>query len=85
MHFAAIGWADRDGHAAFQPNELACVLVDRNGAIPSKQSVSGAVRRAKVLDLVAAESNATCLVLPQAAFRKEKGAPKPCRPHPDRR
>ncbi|WP_409472134.1 hypothetical protein [Streptomyces sp. HC307] len=85
VHFAAIGWADRHGHASFQAGELAAVLADEDGKPLSKQSATGAVNRAKRLDLVSSQSTAACLVLTRRLFQKEKGAPVPCRAHKDRR
>lgn len=85
VHFAAIGWADRHGHASFQTGQLAATLASEDAKPLSKQSVNGAVQRAKKLDLVAPSSKAACLVLPRHIFQKEKGAPVACRAHPDRR
>ena len=85
VQYAAIGWADRHGHARFQAGELAAILADKHGKPLSKQSTTGAVSRAKALDLVSPQSSAACLVLPRYLFQKEKGAPVPCRAHKDRR
>ncbi|MFC5805888.1 hypothetical protein [Streptomyces formicae] len=85
VQYAAIGWADRHGHASFQAGELAALLAGSDGKALSKQSTTGAVSRAKGLDLVSPQSSAACLVLPRYLFQKEKGAPIPCRAHKDRR
>lgn len=55
VHFAAIGWADRQGHAGFAPGRLATLL--GKGSKPlSDQSTRNAVARAKELDLVSTRS-----------------------------
>ncbi|MFF8587353.1 hypothetical protein [Streptomyces althioticus] len=51
VHFAAIGWADRHGHAGFAPGRLAALL-GKEGKPLSEQSTRNAVARAKELDLV---------------------------------
>jgi hypothetical protein len=89
VHFAAIGWADRQGHAAFEPGRLAVLLgkegkEGKEGKPLSDQSTRNAVARAKELDLVSSRSGAACLVLPSHLFQKGKGAPVPCRLHQDR-
>lgn len=76
VHFAAIGWADRQGHAGFEPGRLA-TLLGKNGKPLSDQSTRNAVARAKELDLVSPRSGAACLVLPPHLFQKGKGAPVP--------
>ncbi|MDH6701426.1 hypothetical protein [Streptomyces sp. MAA16] len=83
VHFAAIGWADRQGHAAFEPGRLA-KLLGKNGNRLSDQSTRNAIGRAKDLHLVSPRSGAACLVLPPHLFQKAKGAPVPCRVHQDR-
>ncbi|MGW3731350.1 hypothetical protein [Streptomyces sp. NPDC000851] len=81
--FAALGWADRQGHAAFDPGRLAALL-GKDGKPLSDQSTNNAISRAKKCDLVSPRSGAACLVLPSYLFQKGKGAPKPCRIHQDR-
>ncbi|MFF9174303.1 hypothetical protein [Streptomyces sp. NPDC014793] len=83
VHFAAIGWADRQGHAAFAPGKLAALL-GKEGKPLSDQSTTNAVNRAKRLGLVSPRSGAACLVLPAHLFQKGWGAPVPCRVHQDR-
>lgn len=83
VHFAALGWADRQGHASFGPGRLASLL-SKDGNPLSDQSTNNAIARAKKLDLVSPRSGAACLVLPPHLFQKGKGAPVPCRLHPDR-
>ncbi|MEV7476535.1 hypothetical protein [Streptomyces halstedii] len=83
VHFAAIGWADRHGHAAFEPGRLAALL-GKDGKRLSDQSARNAVARAKDLHLISPRSGAACLVLPPHLFQKAKGAPVPCRLHQDR-
>lgn len=82
VHFAAIGWADRHGHAAFAPGKLA-TLLGKDGKPLSDQSTNDAIARAKRLDLVSPRSGAACLVLGSHLFQKGKGAPVPCRVHQD--
>ncbi|MET8327675.1 hypothetical protein [Streptomyces sp. NPDC005181] len=83
LHFAALGWADRHGHAAFGPGKLAALL-GKDGKPLSVQSTNNAIARAKQLELVSPSSGAACLVLPTYLFQKGKGAPVPCRLHSDR-
>ncbi|MEU1126559.1 hypothetical protein ABZ371_24080 [Streptomyces sp. NPDC005899] len=83
VHFAAIGWADRQGHAASEPGRLAALL-GKDGKRLSDQSTRNAVVRAKDLHLISPRSGAACLVLPAHLFQKAKGAPVPCRVHQDR-
>ncbi|MER6525216.1 hypothetical protein [Streptomyces sp. NPDC001508] len=83
VYFAALGWADRDGHASFGPGKLAALLGESGKAL-SKQSANAAVKRAKDLDLISPRSGVPCLVLPGHLFQKRSGAPAPCRIHTDR-
>ena len=83
VHFAALGWADRQGHAAFGPGKLAALL-GKEGKPLSDQSTTNAVNRAKRWGLVSPRSGAACLVLPSHLFQKGKGAPVPCRVRQDR-
>ncbi|MEU6758582.1 hypothetical protein [Streptomyces sp. NPDC046685] len=83
IHFAALGWADRQGHASFGPGKLAALL-GKEGKPLSDQSTNNALARAKDLDLVSPRSGAACLVLLYHLFQKRKGAPVPCRLHLDR-
>lgn len=83
VHFAAIGWADRHGHAGFTPAGWLHSL-GKEGKPLSDQSTRSAVARAKELDLVSPRSGAACLMLPPHLFQKGKGAPVPCRLHQDR-
>ncbi|WP_338899056.1 hypothetical protein WBG99_28560 [Streptomyces sp. TG1A-60] len=46
VHFAAIGWADRQGHAGFEPGRPAALL-GKSGKPLSDQSTRNAVARAK--------------------------------------
>jgi hypothetical protein len=83
VHFAALGWADRQGHASFGPGGLAAVL-GTDGTPLSHQSTTNAVARAKKLTLVSPQSRAGCLVLAAHLFQKRKGAPVKCNVHLDR-
>lgn len=51
VHFAAIGWADRQAHAGIQPGRLAALLGKDRKSL-SDQSTRNAVARAKELDVV---------------------------------
>lgn len=55
VHFAALGWADRQGHAAFDPGKLAALL-GKEGKPLSDQGATNAVNRAKRLGLVSPRS-----------------------------
>ncbi|MFJ6781118.1 hypothetical protein [Streptomyces yangpuensis] len=83
IHFAALGWADRHGHASFGPGKLAALLGKEDKPL-SDQSTNKALARARELELVSPRSGAACLALPSHAFQKRKGAPVPCRLHLDR-
>ncbi|MFE9803155.1 hypothetical protein ACFYP6_30560 [Streptomyces goshikiensis] len=83
VHFAALGWADCQGHASFGPGKLAALLGKEDQPL-SDQSATNAVIRAKRLDLVSPRSGAACLVVSPHLFQKRKGAPVPCRIHQDR-
>ncbi|MDX3766081.1 MULTISPECIES: hypothetical protein [unclassified Streptomyces] len=73
VEFAAMGWANVLGHAEFPSGELNKILVTENGEVPSNGAVNNHVRRAKGWDLVEAESNRRCLVLPVHRFQKGIG------------
>ncbi|MFE0644239.1 hypothetical protein ACFW2Y_21900 [Streptomyces sp. NPDC058877] len=62
VRFAAVGWADRQGHAVFQPGRLAA-LMGKDGRSSSVRSTRNAVARAKQPDLVSPRSGAACPVL----------------------
>ncbi|MFD7137344.1 hypothetical protein [Streptomyces sp. NPDC059894] len=64
VHFAAIGWADRQGQAGFDPGRLAALL-GKEGKPLSGQSTRNAVARARKLDLVSPRSGppASCFRL----------------------
>ncbi|GAA3304242.1 hypothetical protein GCM10020295_54890 [Streptomyces cinereospinus] len=62
IHFAALGWADRHGHASFGPGKLAALL-GTDGKPLSDQSTNNALARAKQLDLVSPRSGG-CLSAP---------------------
>lgn len=71
VHFAAPGWADRQGRAAFTPGRLA-TLLGKEGKPLSDRSTTNAVSRAKRFGLVSPRSGAACLVLPPHLFQKGK-------------
>lgn len=83
VHFAALGWADRQGHASFGPRGLAAVL-GKDGTPLSGQSTTNAVADAKRKELISPRSRAACLVLSAHLFQKGRGAPVRCHVHLDR-
>ena len=80
VHFAALGWANRLGHAEFSEGDLARLLA-KGGQPLSRQSVGDAVARARVLGLVAPASGVRCLVLGAHQFQKEGQGTRSCRWH----
>lgn len=64
---AAVARADRVGHARFRPGELQEWL-----GVSTSTAVSKAVRKAKTLGLVRAESKARCLVLDHYTWQSGK-------------
>lgn len=63
----AFGCHRRNGHANFQPGEIAEIL-GTPGAPLSAASVSNAIKLAKNAGWIADESNAKCLVVPPHAI-----------------
>jgi hypothetical protein len=80
VYFAAIGWGNRLGHAEFAEGALASIL-GAEGTPLTKQAVQKGVTAAKALGLVAADSGARCLVLPQQHFQKNGAGSASCRVH----
>jgi hypothetical protein len=72
VHFAAIGWADRQGHAGFEPGRLAALL-GKEGKTLSDQSTRNAVARAKELEGEAAGAAGRP---PQSQAAYDSAAPK---------
>lgn len=64
---AAVARADRVGHARFHPGELRDWL-----GVPTAAAASKAIRKAKALGLVKAESSVRCLVLDHHAWQSGK-------------
>ncbi|MFJ5020770.1 hypothetical protein [Streptomyces goshikiensis] len=83
VYFAALWKANRIAHAEFRMGELARTLVDDGGVIPSWQSVTNAIKRAKALDLIGQDSTARCLTLPHHHFQKGGRAGRRCSVHGD--
>ncbi|MGI5510511.1 hypothetical protein [Streptomyces sp. CA-106131] len=77
VHFAAIGWADRHGHAGFGPGRLAALL-GKDGKPLSEQSTRNAVARAKALGLVSPRSGAACLRLTCSRRARVRQPPAVC-------
>lgn len=73
VEYAAMGWANRIGHAEFPPGELNKILADEDGTVPTHNAVNNHVRRAKDWGVIEAESNRRCLVLPECRFQKGIG------------
>ncbi|MGA5217330.1 hypothetical protein ACPCAE_14805 [Streptomyces cinereoruber] len=80
VYFAAVGWGNRLGHAEFAEGALASIL-GAEGAPLTKQAVQKGVTAAKALGLVAGDSGARCLVLPQQHFQKSGAGSASCRVH----
>ena len=84
--FAAMGRIDSAGHARWAPGELALVLgsvEQMTGVIvpAARSAVSDAIAVAKRLGMVADDSTARCLVLPDTAFQKARGPVIRCPVH----
>jgi hypothetical protein len=80
VHFAALGWANQIGHAEFAEKELNRVLGEPGKPL-TRQSLHGAISRAKRLGLVHLDSGNQCLVLGQWQFQKAWHGTKSCRVH----
>ncbi|MGP9021753.1 hypothetical protein ACT1U9_25555 [Streptomyces sp. BR1] len=83
VYFAALWRANQIGHAEFRMGELATILVAEGGVIPSRQSVTNAVGRAKALDLIGPDSTVRCLTLPHHHFQKGGRGGRKCSVHGD--
>jgi hypothetical protein len=70
VYFAAMGRANRIGHAEFAEGELRHLLRSIDGTPRSEQSISNVIREAKVRGLIHRDSGARCLVLPSHHFQK---------------
>lgn len=80
VHFAALGWANRIGHAEFGEGALAEILA-RNDKPLTRQSLANAINRARSLGLTAAESCSRCLVLSGLHFQKAGLGTSTCKTH----
>jgi hypothetical protein len=80
VYFAAIGWANRIGHAEFAEGQLADIL-DREGSPYPGQDVQKAITAAKRHGLIQPESGARCLVLPGHHFQKDGKGTGSCKVH----
>lgn len=78
LFFAALGRANRTGHAEFASEELAEILgsqtVDDVWRPVSRQQVTAVIARAKQVGLLHPESKARCLVLDSNLWRKGVGS-----------
>ncbi|GAA4993782.1 hypothetical protein GCM10023205_78100 [Yinghuangia aomiensis] len=81
VYFAALSRANQIGHAPFGMRELARILVDGDGVIPSASSVRNAIARAKDRGLIEDRSTARCLVLSGHHFQKGGRGPGRCVEH----
>jgi hypothetical protein len=81
VHFAALGWANRIGHAEFVAGDLASLLAVREGVPLGASSVSRAIAKARSLDLVGRDSGVRCLTLPPHHFQKAARGTNSCRTH----
>jgi hypothetical protein len=80
VYFAALGYANRLGHAEFGQAQLATVLA-KKGRPLSRQGVQDAVDRAKSLGLVLPDSGSRCLVLGTWQFQKGGQGTRSCAWH----
>ncbi|MEV5882173.1 hypothetical protein AB0L74_05540 [Streptomyces sp. NPDC052020] len=83
VYFAALWKANQIGHAEFRKGELAKMLAGSDGVIPSRQSVTNAIKRAKVLDLIGQDSTVRCLTAPHHHFQKGGRGGRKCSVHGD--
>ncbi|WP_236241314.1 hypothetical protein [Streptomyces sp. CC228A] len=83
VYFSALWKANQIGHAEFRMGELATILAGEGGVIPSRQSVTNAVGRAKALDLIGHDSTVRCLTLPHRHFQKGGRGGRKCSVHGD--
>lgn len=80
VHYAAMGWANRIGHAEFAEGALAQIL--GYGDHPNgKQHTNKAIRKALQLDLVHRDSGSRCLVLPRQYAQQNGYGAASCRVH----
>lgn len=86
--FAAYGRHAANGHAYFRPSELAKMLVrqiDGEYVVPDRSTVWRYIRQAVDCGLLAPESKALCLVVPNHRVQGGRGAfDAPCKRHPKR-
>jgi hypothetical protein len=80
VYFAALGFANRLGHAEFGERQLAAILA-KGGRPLSRQSVRDAVDRAKGVGLVHPDSGSRCLVLGAWQFQKDGQGSRSCAWH----
>jgi hypothetical protein len=81
VYFAALGWANRIGHAEFGEGALSRILSGEDNKPLAAQSVSNAIARAKKKGLVTDESGTRCLVLGSWRFQKAGLGSASCRTH----
>lgn len=70
VYFAALGRANRVGHAEFSEGELRHLLRRADGPPRSVGAISNAIADAKGKGLIHRDSGARCLVLPSHHFQK---------------
>ncbi len=81
VYFAAMGRANRIGHAEFAEGELRHLLRRPDGTLRSESSISNAIREAKGKRLIHPDSGARCLVLPSHHFQKAGKGSAVCDAH----
>jgi hypothetical protein len=81
VQFAALGCANRIGHAEFSMGQLVRFLADEHGKAPSRQAVSNTIKRLRDVGLLAQESCARCLVVSGWFFQKNAHGTASCRTH----
>ncbi|WP_196255751.1 hypothetical protein [Micromonospora sp. WMMC415] len=80
VHYAALGWTNRVGHAGFSEGKLAEIL-GYAGHPNGKQHTNKAIRKAIELDLIHRDSGARCLVLPSHQAQQSGHGSADCKVH----
>ena len=81
LYGAVIARANKDGHAAFAPNELSAILVGRDGQPASDKKRRAAINSLKSAKVIAPNSTSLCIVidahLNQRADRSDRVCKEP--------
>ncbi|MCZ2811258.1 hypothetical protein O2W15_07380 [Modestobacter sp. VKM Ac-2979] len=81
VYFAALGRANRVGHAEFSEGELRHLLRRADGTPRSEGVISNAIAEAKRKGLIHRDSGARCLVLSSQHFQKAGSGSSTCDVH----